>query len=98
MEGNVAVAVYNAAFCQQQLILCLFPCHFPPEMGPLIADLIVLLQKNRQACFTKDTYREPKVDELLPWERENRNQQQKKTDKSDEQDKSASPMAISKTP
>ena len=35
--------------------------------GPLITDLIVLLQKNRQACF-KDSYREPKDDELLDWE------------------------------
>ena len=39
------------------------------ELGPLIADLIVLLQKNRQACF-KDTYREPKHCELLSWEKE----------------------------
>lgn len=37
-------------------------------MGPLIADLIVLLQKNRQACF-KESYREPKRCELLPWEK-----------------------------
>jgi MRG len=36
-------------------------------MGPLIADLIVLLQKNRQACFL-EAYREPKRCELLPWE------------------------------
>lgn len=35
--------------------------------GPLITDLIVLLQKNRQACF-KGSYREPKEDELLDWE------------------------------
>jgi hypothetical protein len=37
-------------------------------MGPLIADLIVLLQKNRQACF-KSTYREPKYNELLEFEK-----------------------------
>lgn len=37
-------------------------------MGPQLADLIVLLQKNRQACF-KGTYREPKFAELLDWER-----------------------------
>jgi mortality factor 4-like protein 1 len=37
-------------------------------MGPLIADLIVLLQKNRQACF-KSTYREPKDIELLEFEK-----------------------------
>lgn len=37
-------------------------------MGPLIADLIVLLQKNRQACF-KGKYREPKYCELLDWEK-----------------------------
>ena len=40
------------------------------ELGPLIADLVVLLQKNRQACFGKDSYREPKHHELLEWEKE----------------------------
>jgi mortality factor 4-like protein 1 len=35
--------------------------------GPLLSDLIVLLQKNRQACF-KGTYREPKAIELMEWE------------------------------
>jgi hypothetical protein len=40
------------------------------ELGPLIADLVVLLQKNRQACFGKDSYREPKHHELLSWEKE----------------------------
>jgi hypothetical protein len=39
------------------------------ELGPLIADLVVLLQKNRQACF-KDSYREPTHHELLLWEKE----------------------------
>lgn len=38
-------------------------------LGPLIADLVVLLQKNRQACF-KDSYRQPKHHELLSWEKE----------------------------
>jgi mortality factor 4-like protein 1 len=37
-------------------------------MGPLIADLIVLMQKNRQACF-KGTYREPKRCDFLDWEK-----------------------------
>jgi mortality factor 4-like protein 1 len=37
-------------------------------MGPLIEDLIVLLQKNRQACF-KCKYREPKYCELRDWEK-----------------------------
>lgn len=37
-------------------------------MGPLISDLIVLLQKNRQACF-KAKFREPKYCELLEWEK-----------------------------
>jgi hypothetical protein len=37
-------------------------------MGPLIADLIVLLQKNRHSCF-KSTYREPKYNELLDFEK-----------------------------
>lgn len=37
-------------------------------MGPLIADLIVLLQKNRQACF-KGKFREPKYCELRDWEK-----------------------------
>jgi len=38
------------------------------EVGPVIADLVVLLQKNRQACF-KESYREPRKHELLPWEK-----------------------------
>jgi hypothetical protein len=37
-------------------------------MAPMIADLIVLLQKNRQACF-KNSYREPRYEELLDWEK-----------------------------
>mmetsp|Transcript_22429 Transcript_22429/g.52939 ORF Transcript_22429/g.52939 Transcript_22429/m.52939 type:complete len:236 (+) Transcript_22429:137-844(+) len=37
------------------------------ELGPVIADLIVLLQKNRQACF-KESYREPRKHELFSWE------------------------------
>ena len=69
-------------------------CH-STEMGPLIADLIVLLQKNRQACFAKDTYREPTPQELYLWEKDNRDQHDKDEN---EQDKPASPMAISKTP
>ena len=69
----------------------------PPEMGPLIADLIVLLQKNRQACFTKEIYREPRLDELLPWEREMRDKQDKDENTRDDKP-AASPMAISKTP
>eukprot|EP00980_Cylindrotheca_fusiformis_P031190 scaffold25947_cov127-Cylindrotheca_fusiformis.AAC.2 len=36
--------------------------------GPLLQDLIVLLQKNRQACF-KGKYREPKYSELRDWEK-----------------------------
>lgn len=44
----------------------------PPKemevMGPMISDLIVLLQKNRHACF-KEAYREPGYYELLPWEK-----------------------------
>eukprot|EP00934_Nitzschia_sp_Nitz4_P008184 Nitzschia sp. Nitz4//scaffold9_size221794//35708//36841//NITZ4_001324-RA/size221794-processed-gene-0.259-mRNA-1//1//CDS//3329560935//8174//frame0 len=36
--------------------------------GPLLGDLIVLLQKNRQACF-KPAYREPLYHELLDWEK-----------------------------
>ena len=39
------------------------------ELGPAIADLVVLLQKNRQACF-KDSYREPRKRELFSWERD----------------------------
>jgi mortality factor 4-like protein 1 len=39
------------------------------SMGHLLADLIVLLQKNRQACF-KAVYREPRPSELLDWELE----------------------------
>ena len=40
------------------------------ELGPLIADLVVLLQKNKQACFSKDAYQEPKHHELLAWGKE----------------------------
>lgn len=36
--------------------------------GPMLADLIVLLQKNRQACF-KNSYREPNYNELTEWEK-----------------------------
>lgn len=36
-------------------------------MGPLLMELIVLMQKNRQACF-KGNYRAPTSDELLDWE------------------------------
>jgi hypothetical protein len=70
-------------------------------MGPMIADLIVLLQKNKQACFGKDIYREPHFEELLPWERALQQQQQ---NDSAEQDikkttvSSPSRMAISNTP
>ena len=39
------------------------------SMGPLLADLIVLLQKNKQACF-KSVYREPKYEEYLDWEKQ----------------------------
>jgi hypothetical protein len=39
------------------------------EVGQLIAELIVMLQKNRNACF-KGNYREPQSDELLESERE----------------------------
>jgi hypothetical protein len=63
-------------------------------MGPLIADLIVLLQKNRQACFSKDSYREPKIHELLAWERKNYDE----NNNNESQSSSASAMAISKTP
>ncbi|KAG7351853.1 MRG family protein [Nitzschia inconspicua] len=79
-------------------------------MGPMIADLIVLLQKNKQACFGKDVYREPRWEELFPWERALRQQQQKKRSTTDEEDdvtndrSMSSPctgsnsMAISRTP
>lgn len=36
--------------------------------GPFLSDLVVLLQKNRQACF-KNQYRLPHDDELLPFEK-----------------------------
>ena len=38
------------------------------EMGQQIADLIVVLQKNRHWCF-KAKYREPRYDELHDWEK-----------------------------
>ena len=61
-------------------------------MGPLISDLIVLLQKNRTACFSKDSYRQPKVNEFVAWEKENY-EESKNNDESQ-----SSAMAISKTP
>lgn len=79
-------------------------------MGPMIADLIVLLQKNRQACFGKDVYREPRVEELLPWEKVLQQQQRQRkrpaaVEDGDENNinivSSPSPssrMAISRTP
>lgn len=36
--------------------------------SPILADLIVLLQKNRQVCF-RHSYREPTYEELLDWEK-----------------------------
>jgi len=42
------------------------------ELGSQIADLIVLLQKNRQACF-KGRYREPNMEELNDYEKALRN-------------------------
>lgn len=36
-------------------------------LGPLLMELIILLQKNRQACF-KGQYRHPKREEWLDWE------------------------------
>jgi hypothetical protein len=36
-------------------------------IGPLLTELLVLLQKNRQACF-KGSYREPTPAEWLEWE------------------------------
>lgn len=38
-------------------------------VGLLLAELIVLLQKNRQAIFNKSQYRTPKPEEYLEWER-----------------------------
>lgn len=43
------------------------PAHLMEINGPLIADLIILLQKNRQACF-KPQFRDPKYCELRDWE------------------------------
>ena len=38
-------------------------------MAPMLSDLIVLLQKNRQACF-KNSFRRPKYEEFLDWEKD----------------------------
>jgi hypothetical protein len=68
------------------LLVSLGYCLYLVDMGPMIADLIVLLQKNRQACFGKDVYREPRLEELLPWERvlqEQEHQQLKNTEEED---------------
>jgi hypothetical protein len=42
--------------------------HHLLQQSPLLADLIVLLQKNRQVCFRR-SYREPTYEELLDWEK-----------------------------
>jgi len=44
--------------------------------GPLIADLIILLQKNRQTVF-KPTFRDPKYCELRDWEKQLLDQEKK---------------------
>jgi hypothetical protein len=38
--------------------------------GPLVADLIAMLQKNRAPIFSKSRYRPPKLAEYLDWERD----------------------------
>jgi hypothetical protein len=68
---------------QQGLRVCqVYGCHIllrlivktPPSLSPILrdsssmADLIALLQKNRQVCFRR-SYREPLEDELLDWEK-----------------------------
>lgn len=45
------------------------PEHVMEVNGPLIADLIILLQKNRQTCF-KPKFRDPKYCELRDWEQQ----------------------------
>lgn len=70
-------------------------------MGPMIADLIVLLQKNKQACFGKDVYREPRIEELLPWEqalRQMGNIHSEGKENVDRTISSASGMAFSNSP
>jgi hypothetical protein len=96
--------IYGGSFLLRLLVrlpilLAAEPQSEMDEMGPLIEDLIVLLQKNRQACFMKDVYREPKWHELLPWEKAIRNNNRSDND-SDKPNQSAatSPMAISRTP
>jgi mortality factor 4-like protein 1 len=65
--------IYGCEFLLRFLVRLPVLLQAEPDMessltfGPLITDLIVLLQKNRQACF-KGSYREPKDDELLDWE------------------------------
>jgi hypothetical protein len=39
-------------------------------MGPLVADLIVLLQRNRVPIFSKSRYRPPRPTEYVDWERD----------------------------
>ena len=67
--------IYGSTFLLRLLrrlptLLCTESRKEMDEVGPLFADLVVLLQKNRQACF-KDSYRKPKRNELLSWEKEN---------------------------
>lgn len=66
--------IYGSTFLLRLLqrlptILRAEPKNEMDELGPLIADLVVLLQKNRQACF-KESYRAPRKDELFSWEKD----------------------------
>jgi hypothetical protein len=67
--------IYGSTFLLRLLrrlptLLCTESKKEMDEVGPLFADLVVLLQKNRQACF-KDSYRKPNKNEFLSWEKEN---------------------------
>ena len=73
-KGKALSEIYGCEFLLRLMVRLpkLLQAEPKPEtslvMGPLIADLIVLLQKNRQACF-KGSYREPNEHELLDWEK-----------------------------
>jgi hypothetical protein len=50
-------------------------------VGPLLTELLVLMQKNRQALFKDTSYREPTTEEWMDWERKlhKRHQQESAT-------------------
>ncbi|CAJ1898029.1 unnamed protein product [Cylindrotheca closterium] len=81
-KGKSPCQIYGCEFLLRLMIrlptlLIAEPVHLMKINGPLIADLIILLQKNRQTCF-KPKFRDPKYCELRDWEQQLVDQQEQK--------------------